>query len=443
MVFEQKTLVPDGYHSLDSLEIRLIMPDEATEWESLMSRHHYLGYRRIVGESLRYVALLDGQWVALLGWGAAAFKSRHRDAWIGWHPQLQWQRLKLIANNVRFLVLPGITIKNLASKTLALTTRRLSDDWSASYGHPVLLAETFVDDQRFRGTCYVAAGWLPLGKTRGYNRNGGHYYYHGKPKTIMVLPLKRNALRLLADPLPHPELLSQERAMNLDAVDLESPDGLTEYLRTIPDPRLKRGIRHRLLSVLTVAVCAILSGARSYVAIGEWAARSSQDLRRRLGCRFDRRQNQFVAPSEPTLRRSIQQVDAAAVDAAINAWLLRQSTPSAEALALDGKTCRGSKNRQGAQTQLLAAFLHHQGVVVAQQAIATKSNEIPAVRPLLATLDIAGMVVTADALHTQTDTATFLVEDKRADYLFTVKDNQPTLKQDIASLQMEAFPPSA
>jgi predicted transposase YbfD/YdcC len=82
-------------------------------------------------------------------------------------------------------------------------------------------------------------------------------------------------------------------------------------------------------------------------------------------------------------------------------------------------------------------------VVVAQQAIATKSNEIPAVRPLLATLDIAGMVVTADALHTQTDTATFLVEDKHADYLFTVKDNQPTLRRDIDTLQMEAFPPSA
>jgi hypothetical protein len=198
-----------------------------------------------------------------------------------------------------------------------------------------------------------------------------------------------------------------------------------------------------MVSVLTVAICAMLSGARSYTVIGEWAARSSQELRRRLGCRFDRRRNLLVAPSEPTLRRAIQQVDAAAVDTDINTWLLRQSNPTAEALAIDGKTCRGSKNRQGAQTQLLAAFLHKQGVVVAQQAVAVKSNEIPAVRPLLANLDIAGRVVTADALHTQTDTAAFIVEHKQADYLFTVKDNQATLKRDIETLQMEAFPPSA
>jgi hypothetical protein len=162
-----------------------------------------------------------------------------------------------------------------------------------------------------------------------------------------------------------------------------------------------------------------------------------------LGCRFDRKRDVFVAPSEPTLRRAIQQVDATAVDVAINTWLMRQRTSAADAVAIDGKTCRGSRNRQGNQTQLLAAFLHKQGVVVAQQAIETKSNEIPAVRPLLASLDLTGMVVTADALHTQRDTATFLVEEKHADYLFTVKKNQATLHQDIDALQMEAFPPSA
>ena len=231
--------------------------------------------------------------------------------------------------------------------------------------------------------------------------------------------------------------------MNLDTLALDVPGGLIDALRTIPDPRLKRGIRHRMLSVLTVAICAIISGARSYTAIGEWATRSSQDLRRRLGCRFDRKRTWFVAPSEPTLRRTIQQVDAAAVDTALNTWLMRQCLPAADAVALDGKTCRGSRNQQGTQTQLLAAFLHKQGVVVAQQAIDTKSNEIPAVRPLLANLELTGMVVTADALHTQRDTATFIVEEKHAEYLFTVKDNQSTLKQDIQTLNLEAFPPSA
>jgi hypothetical protein len=432
------------YTPLNSLEVRPILPGERETWDRLMAEHHYLGLRCIVGEAMRYVAILNGRWVALLGWGTAAFKCRHRDAFIGWKPQIQWQRLKLVVNNARFLVLPGERVKNLASKALALNLKRLSDDWMIVYGHPLLLAETFVDDSRFKGTCYLAAGWRSLGKTRGFLRNGGKYYYHGRPKTILVRPLKRDALRLLADPLPHPELLAQEVSMNFDAVAIETTGGLIEYLRRIPDPRMKRGVRHRMLSVLTVAVCAILGGARSYVAIGEWAQRSDQQMRKRMGCRFHKDKGLFIAPSEPTLRRTIQQVDAAAVDAAINDWLLRQTDSAGGAIAIDGKTSRGSENRAGNRTHLLAAFLHKQGVVVAQRAVDVKSNEITAVRPLLAELDIAGMVVTADAMHTQTDTARFLVEEKQADYLFTVKDNQPTLKNDIETLMAaDSFPPSA
>jgi len=434
---------PTVYEPLDALEVRPILSHEQAQWDRLMASHHYLGFRGIVGEAMRYVAILEGRWVALLGWGAAAFKCRHRDALIGWKPDIQWQRLKLIANNVRFLILPGVRIKNLASKTLALNTQRLSDDWRTAFGHPILLAETFVDNSRFKGTSYLAAGWVPLGKTRGFNRNGGKYYYHGIPKTIMVRPLGRNPFHLLADPLPHPELLAKEMTMNLDAVDIDTSKGLIEHLRSIPDPRMRRGVRHRMLSVLTVAVCAILSGAKSFVAIGEWAQRSDQKMRRRMGCRFHKQKKLFIAPSEPTLRRAIQQIDAVSVDNAINNWLLQQTSSRDDALAIDGKTSRGSTNRQGNKTHLLSAFLHKQGVVIAQQAVDVKSNEITAVRPLLANLDIAGMVVTADAMHTQTDTARFLVEQKEADYLFTVKDNQPTLKKDIDILKLESFPPSA
>ena len=429
------------YQPIGPLEVRPIFPCEQTQWNYLVKEHHYLGLRALVGETMRYVAILDGQWVALIGFGASALKSRHRDGFIGWKPTIQWQRLKLVANNARFLILPDVKIKNLASKVLSLTTKRLSADWQEVHGHPILMVETFVDDSRFQGTCYKAAGWLSLGKTRGFRRNGKKYYHHGNLKSIFVHPLSPNALHLLADPLPHPELLPEEVAMNLDAVAIETTGGLVDYLCTVPETRMKRGIRHRLICVLTVAVCAVLSGAKSYIAIGEWARRSTQDMRKRMRCRYDREKGLFIAPSEPTLRRTLQGVNAKTLDTAVSQWMITQSTIQGCAIAIDGKTSRGSTTKEGKQTHLLSAFLHKQGIVIAQQAVDVKSNEITALRPLLADLDITGCVVTADALHTQTDAARFIVEEKHADYLFTVKDNQPTLKKDIVSLDSEAFSP--
>src|SRR5699024_1103704 len=112
--------------------------------------HHYLGFRRLVGKTLKYIAILNDQWVALLGWGAAAFQCEPRDQWIGWSKEQRQKRLKYIANNQRFLILPDVRIKNLASKTLALNLKRLSSDWQHIFGHPILLAETFVDHHRFK-----------------------------------------------------------------------------------------------------------------------------------------------------------------------------------------------------------------------------------------------------------------------------------------------------
>lgn len=169
----KRTTKATGTQNLNQVEVRLVQESEVERWNQLMAEHHYLGFRTLVGESLKYVATCDGQWVALLGWGTAAFKCAPRDRWIGWPAERPWDRLKYIANNQRFLVLPGVQCPNLASKVLALTTRRLSRDWQLIYNHPVVLAETFVDPARFQGTCYRAAGWLPLGQSRGFGRRGG------------------------------------------------------------------------------------------------------------------------------------------------------------------------------------------------------------------------------------------------------------------------------
>lgn len=175
------------------MTVRMVRPEEIARWDKMMQEHHYLGVQPSVGETLRHVAEIEGQWVALLSWGTAALKLAPRDGWIGWTKEQQYKRLKYIANNVRFLILPGHQLKNLASRVLSLSTRRLWDDWQAVHGHPVVLAETFVDPSRFLGTCYKAAGWDVLGKTRGFGRHGRQWEQHERPKLIFVRPLKRLA----------------------------------------------------------------------------------------------------------------------------------------------------------------------------------------------------------------------------------------------------------
>lgn len=148
---------------------------------------------------------------------------------------------------------------------------------------------------------------------------------------------------------------------------------------------------------------------------------------RRLGCRFNPKTKRYEPP---------------AVDQAIYGWLRALSGKEA-AVAVDGKTLKGARQEDGRQVHLLTVFLHQRGTVVGQQQVDVKTNEIPNLRPLLEPLDVEGCVVTLDALHTQKETARYLVEEKGADYLMTVKDNQANLNKDIEELRLAAFPPSA
>ncbi len=133
--------------------VRLARPDERVRWDALVEAHHYLGFKRFAGRGLRYVIEWAGQWIALAGWQSCALKSRHRDLWVGWKGAVRWRRLHLIANKSRFVVLGGKGVfPRLGSFAMAAMLRRLSADWQEQYGHPVLLAESFVDPARFEGT---------------------------------------------------------------------------------------------------------------------------------------------------------------------------------------------------------------------------------------------------------------------------------------------------
>ncbi len=200
---------------------------------------------------------------------------------------------------------------------------------------------------------------------------------------------------------------------------------------------LKCGVRHPVVTIVGIAVCAALSGARSFCAMGEWARGLTREALERLGAK------RRTPPSEPTIRRVLQGLDAHRLDAQIGQWVARQQLRPGVAVAVDGKSLRRSHAAGQAAPHLLSAILHQEAVVVAQMDVEEKTNEIPKLPALLAPLPLQGTVVTADALHTQKETARYRVEEKQAGYLFIAKDNQPRLRQDIADLHLEAIPPSA
>jgi hypothetical protein len=189
----------DADVELRDLRVRPIAAEERLGWRLYMERYHYLGDRPIVGEHLLYAALLGGELVSLVGWASAAFRAPLREAYVGWDETTKRRRLHLVANNIRFLILPWVRVRHLASKVLALNLRRLSADWQAVWKHPIYLAETFVDATRFRGTCYRAANWLYLGETAGRSKRGNNYSHGGTKKALFVYPLRQHARRSLRE----------------------------------------------------------------------------------------------------------------------------------------------------------------------------------------------------------------------------------------------------
>ena len=412
-----------------TLVVRPVRSDEVLVWRAHMERFHYLGDVPLVGESLRYMAHLDGELVALLGWGAASLRNGPRDDYVGWDEATKKVKLALVVNNVRFLILPWGQRPHLASRVLAANLRRLSRDWEAVYGHRVVLAETFVDTSRFRGTCYRASNWVYVGETKGWSRSGRSYRFNGQSKAVWLYPLGRDFKEQLSTAARM--CTGKERFMVLDVekLPLHGQGGLFDVLCSIPDPRKRRGVRHKVQGILATAICAVLAGAKSFVAMAEWANEQSKETLQRLGSKRGK------APSERTYRRILAAVGVEEIDRRTGSWVAEQLRLQAGAgLAIDGKTVRGSGDGDKPAIHLLSAIVHGSSAVVAQVAVESKTNEITKVDPLLSGLDVAGTVVTADALLTQREIARHLVEDKHADYVFTAKDNQPTLRKDIDDL---------
>jgi hypothetical protein len=178
--------------------LELVQKDQSALWNQLVQRYHYLGYTALPGAQLRYLVKSKRRLIALLGFGAAAWKTAPRDAYIGWSAHQRKQNLHLIVNNARFLILPWVHSKNLASRILSLAARRIATDWQARYSYRPCLLETFVEKKRFSGTCYKAANWIHVGDTQGRGKLDVKNEYKLPVKSVWLYPLDRDFRKKLS-----------------------------------------------------------------------------------------------------------------------------------------------------------------------------------------------------------------------------------------------------
>lgn len=352
--------------NLQEITVQRIRSGEEKRYRSLLDTHHYLGALPKIGHTLWYVARFQDEWLALISFSAAAWKCAARDRWIGWNYRYQFDRLHLIANNSRFLILPGHHYPNLASRVLSLCERRITSDWQTRFGYPLLLLETFVDPAYFQGTIYRAANWVYVGDTRGYRRlrQGpleGYSAMPHHPKRIFVRPLMRQAQAHLSQSILHPTYRYGAPKIMLTADQMRT---LPEFFAEIPDPRRRQGRRHSLATILAIATGAILCGMEGYKAISGWAKDLSPKARERFNCR--RYQGKRHVPSCTTFRETLIRVDPDALDQALQAWNA-QFAQDDEGLAIDGKTMRNAIDDEGRQTHILSVVGHQSGRCLTQK----------------------------------------------------------------------------
>jgi hypothetical protein len=267
-----------------------------------------------------------------------------------------------VTNNSRFLILPERHFPNLASRILSLCQKRLTTDWQTVFGHVVLLVETFVDPQRFRGTIYKAANWIYVGQSKGFYRTRQGYSATAQcPKMVFVKPLIPHAQALLSRPILEPAYRTGGRKIMLSAQQMQS---LPNFFADIPDPRRGQGRRHSLPTVLAIAAGATLCGMRGYLAISDWAKSLKQKARERFGCRYQNKR--YIVPSLSIIRDVLIRVDPVHLDRALQQWNQAYGQND-ESLAIDGKTMCNAIDDQGHQTHIMSAIGHQSKICYTQK----------------------------------------------------------------------------
>ena len=418
-----------------SVVVRVASGNEVRWFDGVLADHHYLGAGRSVGDYLRQVVELAGQPVALLVWGPACYALKDRDLWISWSATQRLERLKLIVQNRRFLVLAQKgESPNLASQAMGAALRALPEQWREQFAYRPLLAESFTDPEAYAGTCYKASNWEAVGMSAGYRRHRADFYVpHDRPKRLWLRPLVPEAREWLRG-AQLPEdcrqglVAAPSGTLPVKAAQLDS---LLDVFRQAPDPRDSH-TRYRIGPVLTIIALALLAGRREIAEIARFATSLSQAQRRRLVLPLKKGTRAFhEVPGYGVFYQVLTRMDPEAFATRLNDWLHSQAGTLPQALALDGKMIRD-------HIGLLTLAQHEDGapqaVAIYDQKEGTPRCEQTAAAALLERLPaLDGKIITGDPLHCQRPHARTIVE-KGGEYLFQIKGNQPNLLKQAQGL---------
>jgi hypothetical protein len=426
--------------------VRVPSEDQLPWFDGLLGAHHYLGAGRPVGDYLRQVVVIDQRPVALLVWGPACYALKDRDRWMGWSATQRVERLKLIVQNRRFLVLGAKGASpNLASQVMGAALRALPEQWRERFGYRPLLAESFTDPEAYAGTCYKASNWEAVGFSAGYSRHRADFYIaNERPKKLWLRPLAADARGLLRAAQVPEECRAALGAAPSGTLPLpaQQVDSLLEVFRRAPDPR-EDNTRYRIGPVLTLIALALLAGRRDIAEIARFATTLTQAQRRRLGLPLKKGTRRFYqVPGYGVFYQVLTRLDPEAFATRLNGWLQNRAGSLPAALALDGKMIRD-------HIGLLTLAQHEDGAPQALAVYDQKENtprcEQTAAATLLETRPaLDGKLITADPLHCQRGHARTIVE-KGGDYLLQIKGNQPKLlarAQGLDALKATPFLPT-
>ena len=379
---------------------------ELKRFKELEKKYHYMGETHSGGDTMRLVIEDDGEWVAIMVWGGACYHLKHRDEYIGWPPSLRAQRLKLVASNRRFTILakPGER-RNLASQCLALAAREIAGLWMRKFHYRPLLAETFCDVEHSAGTCYKAAGWIPLGMTKGFTRTNRQecdfYVPNDRPK-------------------------AQGNSDGVMPIGKAQRESLYDALCRVRDTRDSNRTFH-IGGILSIVVMAMMSGANSVKAIARFAQRLDMPQRRELCMPHAKNKagvvakHEYKVPCYVAMYNFLRTLDLDDFARKLTEWMSAQEGTLPRQLALDGKFVKEVIG-------VVSVVNVENGAPVAVAPVSRKEGEtgkceMPVGRRLLSEMDLTNALVCSDALHCQHETVR-TVARSNGESLVQIKDNQ-------------------